>query len=107
MGWFSHDSEEATAYNTASAPETHKSKFTHELIAAAASYEAARAYEKHVEKNGKPASHDEAKALLAALTGGFVDKLIETKGLDGIDAEKAKYDAHEKAKAKLANSGDY
>ncbi|KAJ7165039.1 hypothetical protein C8R46DRAFT_1075204 [Mycena filopes] len=107
MGWFSHDSEEATAYNTASAPETHKAKFTHELIAAAASYEAARAYEKHCEKNGKPASHDEAKALLAGLTGGFVDRMIETKGLDGIDAAKAKHDAHEKAKHKLASSGDY
>ncbi|KAJ6588534.1 hypothetical protein B0H19DRAFT_1205909 [Mycena capillaripes] len=107
MGWFSHDSEEATAYNTASAPETHKAKLTHELIAAAASYEAARAYEKHVEKNGKPASHDEAKALLAALSGGFVDRMIETKGLDSIDAAKAKHDAHEKASAKLANSGDY
>ncbi|KAJ7120982.1 hypothetical protein C8R44DRAFT_623463, partial [Mycena epipterygia] len=82
---------EATSYNTA-APTTHKSKLTHELIAAAASYEAARAYEKHVEKNGKPASHDEAKALLAALTGGFVDKMIETKGLDEIDAAKAKHD---------------
>ncbi|KAJ7905155.1 hypothetical protein B0H13DRAFT_2334245 [Mycena leptocephala] len=107
MGWFSHDSEESNAWNTASAPETHKSKFTHELIAAAASYEAARAYEKHVEKNGKPASHDEAKALLAGFAGGFVDKLVETKGLDGIDAARAKHDAHEKAASKLANSGDY
>jgi hypothetical protein len=60
------------------------------------SSQAARAYEKHCEKkyvaefpkslsstkgvcSGKPASHDEAKALLAALTGGFVDRLIETK----------------------------
>ncbi|KAF7342044.1 hypothetical protein MVEN_01791700 [Mycena venus] len=107
MGWFSHDSEEATAWNTANAPETHKAKLTHELIAAAASYEAARAYEKHVEKNGKPASHDEAKALLAGLTGGFVDRLVETKGLSEIDTIKAKHDAHEKASAKLANSGDY
>ncbi|KAJ7757108.1 hypothetical protein B0H16DRAFT_1538087 [Mycena metata] len=107
MGWFSHDSDEATAYNTATHAETHKAKFTHELIAAAASYEAARAYEKHVEKNGKPASHDEAKALLAGLTGGFVDRLIETKGLDDIDAAKAKHEAHEKAKHKLASSGDY
>ncbi|KAJ6618706.1 hypothetical protein B0H10DRAFT_1947337 [Mycena sp. CBHHK59/15] len=107
MGWFSHDSEEAQAYNTANAPETHKSKLSHELIASAASYAAVRAYEKHCEKNGKPASHDQAKALLAGLAGGFVDKLIETKGLDGIDAAEVKYKAHEKAKAKLADSGDY
>ncbi|KAJ7507378.1 hypothetical protein B0H11DRAFT_1903310 [Mycena galericulata] len=107
MGWFSHDSSEADAHNTVNAPETHKSKLTHELIAAAASYEAARAYEKHVEKNGKPASHDEAKALIAALAGGFIDKIVETKGLDTIDAAKAKHDANEKTKAKLASSGEY
>jgi hypothetical protein len=39
MGWFHHESEEAKAYNTTQAPETHKAKFTHELVAAAASYE--------------------------------------------------------------------
>jgi hypothetical protein len=126
MGWFSHDSEESNAWNTASAPETHKSKFTHELIAAAASYEVHTTHHAHLESililyrlraptrntlrrsellfflfpipiltaafSGKPASHDEAKALLAGFAGGFVDKLVETKGLDGIDAARAKHD---------------
>ncbi|KAJ6511443.1 hypothetical protein C8R47DRAFT_1095115 [Mycena vitilis] len=100
-----HDSEEHMAYQTATAPETHKAKFTHELIAAAASYEAARAYEKHVEANGQPASHDQAKALLAGFTGAFVDRIVETKGLDGFDKEKAKYEAHKKASQHLEKDG--
>ncbi|KAJ7789908.1 hypothetical protein B0H14DRAFT_2535763 [Mycena olivaceomarginata] len=107
MGWFHHESDEAQAYNTVNDEGTHKAKLSHELIAAAASYEAARAYEKHVEANGKPASHDQAKALLAGFAGAFVDRIVETKGLDGIDAAKAKHDAHKKASEKLADSGDY
>jgi len=35
----------------------HKAELSHELLAAAASYEAAKAYEKHCEENGKPDSH--------------------------------------------------
>jgi len=69
----------------------HKAKLSHELIAAAASYEAAKAYEKHCETNGKPASHAEAKKVLAGLSGGFIDHLVETKGLDFVTAQKAKH----------------
>ncbi|KAG0001768.1 hypothetical protein BGZ79_004188, partial [Entomortierella chlamydospora] len=54
---------------------------------------AAKAYEKHVEKNGKPDSHAKAKEIFAALAGAAVDRLIETKGLDFIDKEKAKHQA--------------
>jgi hypothetical protein len=35
--------------------------------------------------------------LLAALTGGFVDRIAETKGMDALDKEKAKHAAHERA----------
>ena len=38
----------------------HKAQLSHELIAAAASYEAAKAYEQHCERNGKPESHEKA-----------------------------------------------
>jgi len=73
--------------------EEHKAKFTHELLAGAASYEAAKAYEKHVEQNGKPESHEKAKELLAAFAGAFIDREVETKGLDWIDKKKARRDA--------------
>lgn len=45
------DSDQAQAYDQVNnAP--HKAELSHELIAAAASYEAAKAYEKHVSENG-------------------------------------------------------
>ncbi|SJL02033.1 uncharacterized protein ARMOST_05357 [Armillaria ostoyae] len=85
----------------------HKAELSHELIAAAASYEAAKAYEKHCDENGQPQSHEKAKELLAAFSGAFVDRMVETKGLDYIDSAKAKHHAKQQANDALADSGDY
>ncbi|KAF5369930.1 hypothetical protein D9758_001018 [Tetrapyrgos nigripes] len=102
MGWFSDDSDQAQAYNqVVDAP--HKAELSHELIAGAASYEAAKAYEKHCEKNGQPASHAEAKELFAGFAGAFIDRMVETKGLDYVDKEKAKHQAHKQAEEQLAS----
>ncbi|KDQ53423.1 hypothetical protein JAAARDRAFT_137378 [Jaapia argillacea MUCL 33604] len=90
MGLFSDDSAEAQAHSQVQTG--HKSHLSHELIAAAASYAAAKAYEKHCAANGKPANHAEATAFIASAVGGFVDHIAETKGLDFIDKEKAKHD---------------
>ncbi|KAI9247343.1 hypothetical protein BY458DRAFT_484111 [Sporodiniella umbellata] len=76
----------------------HKGKLSHELIAGAASYEAVKAYQKHCEEQGKPSDHATAKALLAGFAGAALDKLIETKGLDFIDEQKAKRHAEEQVK---------
>ncbi|KAJ7752613.1 hypothetical protein B0H16DRAFT_1418950 [Mycena metata] len=92
MGWFSDDSAQSTAYDEVNAAP-HKAELSHELIGAAAAYEAAKAYEDHCAANGKPDSHAKAKEILAALTGGIVDRMVETKGLDFIDSEKAKREA--------------
>jgi hypothetical protein len=63
MSWFGSSSNEYQAYEQVNnAP--HKAELSHELIAAAASYEAAKAYENHCAANGKPASHAEAKEIL-------------------------------------------
>ncbi|KAK7050598.1 1 concanamycin induced protein c [Favolaschia claudopus] len=106
MGWFHHESDEAKAYDeVVNAP--HKAALSHELIAAAASYEAAKAYTKHCEENGKPQSHAKAKEILAGLTGAFVDRIVETKGLDAVDKEKAKHEAHKKNEAKLNEHGGF
>ncbi|KDQ54515.1 hypothetical protein JAAARDRAFT_160537 [Jaapia argillacea MUCL 33604] len=104
--WFTSNSQEAQAYEQVNS-SPHKSHLSHELIAAAASYEAAKAYENHCQKNGKPASHAEAKELLAGITGGFVDKIAETKGLDAADKERAKHQARQQAEKALQKSGDY
>ncbi|KAG8805101.1 hypothetical protein FRC17_005732 [Serendipita sp. 399] len=125
MGWFSHDSDEAQAHDQITNGRVHKAAISHELIAAAASYvgaqigtcfladivplpqEAAKAYERHVAENGKPASHAEAKEIMAGIVGAFVDREVETKGLDFIDTERAKREARQRANAALADSGDY
>lgn len=56
-----------------------------------------KAYNEHCEKNGKPVSHDTAKELLAAFGGAFIDRMVETKGLDMLDKQKAKHQAKETA----------
>ncbi|KAF8522588.1 hypothetical protein BU17DRAFT_44637 [Hysterangium stoloniferum] len=94
MGWFSDDSEQASAYEEVNnAP--HKASLSHELIAGAAAYEAAKAYENHREKNGQPDSHAKAKEIIAGFAGAFIDRVVETKGLDFIDSQKAKRHAEE------------
>ncbi|KAL9712365.1 hypothetical protein Ac2012v2_003602 [Leucoagaricus gongylophorus] len=94
MGWFSDESHQAQAYNQVqNAP--HEAKLSHELIAAAASYEAAKAYNNHCERNGKPQSHEKAKEIFAGFAGAFVDRIVETKGMDFFDKEKAKRAAHD------------
>ncbi|KAI1786539.1 hypothetical protein LXA43DRAFT_1033617 [Ganoderma leucocontextum] len=95
MGFFHSESDEAQAYEqVTNAP--HEAKLSHEVIAAAASYEAAKAYEDHVAKNGQPDSHAKAKEILAGLAGAFIDRIAETKGLDFVDAQKAKHQSKEK-----------
>ncbi|KAF6762251.1 hypothetical protein DFP72DRAFT_878368 [Ephemerocybe angulata] len=104
MGWFSDDSDQAQAYETViNAP--HKAALSHELIAAAASYEAAKAYENHVAENGQPDNHAKAKEILAGFSGMFIDRIVETKGLDYIDTEKAKHHAKHQAEEALGDQG--
>ncbi|KAJ6531779.1 hypothetical protein B0H19DRAFT_1272973 [Mycena capillaripes] len=105
MGFFGGDSSEAQAYDQISTGKVHKSDISHELLAGAAAFAAARQYEKHCEENGKPQSHAEAKELLAAFGAAFIDKEVESHGLDFVDKEKAKYDAHKKASE--ATASDY
>ncbi|KAF8896444.1 putative phosphoglycerate mutase family protein [Infundibulicybe gibba] len=104
MGWFDDDSDQAQAYNeVTNAP--HQATLSHELIAAAASYEAAKAYEDHVAENGQPDSHAKAKEILAGFTGAFVDRIVETKGLDYVDKEKAKHHGRRQAEQGLSDQG--
>ncbi|KAJ8655407.1 hypothetical protein O0I10_008899 [Lichtheimia ornata] len=93
MGLFDHfSSQHEEVVNTEGG---HEGKLSHELIAAAASYEAAKAYNKHCEENGEEPNHAKAKEFMAAIAGGFIDKMIETKGLDYLDSVKAKKHAED------------
>ncbi|KAH0558626.1 hypothetical protein GP486_004725 [Trichoglossum hirsutum] len=75
----------------------HEAKLSHELIAGAAAFEGFKLFEDRQRKQGKPVSHAFAKELLVGLAAGEVDKLLETKGRDYIDAERAKHHAKESA----------
>ncbi|KAG9015535.1 hypothetical protein FRB94_000140 [Tulasnella sp. JGI-2019a] len=103
--WSNNDDQSqcADAYNQVNqAP--HKAALSHELIAAAASYEAAKAYENHEAANGEAPSHQKAKELAAAAIGAFVDRTVETKGLDEFDAMRAKRQAKEQAYQQIDTS---
>ncbi|KAK2589894.1 hypothetical protein QQS21_012434 [Conoideocrella luteorostrata] len=102
MGWFDDDSDQAQAHDQLM-NRPHEAKWSHELIGGAAAYEAAKAYEDHVARNGQPDSHAQAKEILAGFIGAFVDREVETKGLDYIDREKAKRHAQEHAENGLSN----
>ncbi len=58
-------------------------------------------------KTGQPESHEKAKEILAGFSGAFIDRIVETKGLDYIDTEKAKHHARQQAEEGLSNSGDF
>jgi len=54
---------------------------------------------------GQIDDHARAKEVVAGLIGAFVDREVETKGLDFIDREKAKRHARERAERQLEQSG--
>uniref|UniRef100_A0A1D1YT27 3-hydroxy-3-methylglutaryl-coenzyme A reductase n=1 Tax=Anthurium amnicola TaxID=1678845 RepID=A0A1D1YT27_9ARAE len=75
----------------------HKGHLSHEVIAGAAAFEAVKAYENKRKEEGHPTKHALAKEIFAGLAAAEIDKLVETKGLDYLDKEKAKKHAKEAA----------
>ncbi|KAK5993711.1 hypothetical protein PT974_07147 [Cladobotryum mycophilum] len=105
MGWFDGDSDQAQAYDQYQQAPPHEAHVTHELLGGAAAFEAAKAYEDHVAKNGRPDSHARAKEVVAGLIGAFVDREAETKGLDFIDREKTKRHAEQQVYQQIDDQG--
>lgn len=54
-------------------------------------------FENKQRNDGKAVSHGFAKEMIAAFAGAEVDKLMETKGMDFIDSERAKHHAQRQA----------
>jgi len=104
MGWFDSDSDEYQAHDEST---KHQSSLSHEAMSGAAAFYAAKKYEEHVAKNGHPPNHALAKELIAGFAGAFVDKEVETRGLDFFDKEKAKHEAKKRAENAWADSPDY
>lgn len=47
-------------------------------------------------EKGESVDHAFAKEAIAGIAGAEIDKLVETKGLDHIDSERAKHQARER-----------
>ncbi|RYP05310.1 hypothetical protein DL764_003908 [Monosporascus ibericus] len=77
--------------------EPREAKFSHELVAGGAAFEAMKIFEDRQRSEGKAVSHGFAKELLAGIAGAELDKLVETKSMDAIDREKAKRHAKQQA----------
>ncbi|KAB8201497.1 hypothetical protein BDV34DRAFT_229258 [Aspergillus parasiticus] len=101
MTWFGDDHENAQHHKEVTDTEGHKGHWSHQVIGGAAAYEAMKAYNDHEAKNGKPQSHAQAKEVAAGFAFAAAERLFETKGLDFIDKEKAKYHAKQEAEAAI------
>ncbi|EIW69407.1 hypothetical protein M231_04120 [Tremella mesenterica] len=86
--------------------EEHQSKLSHEVIAGGAAFEACRAYEDKCSREGRPANHRLAKEIIAGLAASIVDREFESKGLNWLDRERAKWKAQEEAQSCLVRE-DY
>ncbi|KAG2156092.1 hypothetical protein DEU56DRAFT_765516 [Suillus clintonianus] len=78
----------------------HKASLSHELLGGAVAFEAAKAYEDHCAKNGKPDNHALAKELFAGFAGAALDRVVETKGADAWSDHQRKK-AHEHAREQI------
>ncbi|KAI5463548.1 hypothetical protein BGZ63DRAFT_422891 [Mariannaea sp. PMI_226] len=77
--------------------QRHEGHLSHEVLAGGAAFEAMKKWEDNQRDKGEVVNHSFAKEVIAGLAGAEVDKLIETKGLDYIDREKAKHHAKKQA----------
>ncbi|KAH6896047.1 hypothetical protein B0T10DRAFT_479357 [Thelonectria olida] len=75
----------------------HEGHLSHEVLAGGAAFEAMKLWEDRQRDSGEPVKHSFAKEIIAGLAGAEVDKLVETKGLDYVDREKAKRHARQQA----------
>ncbi|KAI0279186.1 hypothetical protein BGY98DRAFT_933345 [Russula aff. rugulosa BPL654] len=107
MSWYGDNHDRTQDYNTYQSAPKHEAHVSHELIAGAAAYEAAKAYQDHVAASGKPVNHAKAKEVIAGLAGAFIDKQFETHGLDFLDKEKAKRQAKQQAEEAVTQHGGY
>ncbi|KAJ6022222.1 hypothetical protein N7540_007726 [Penicillium herquei] len=96
-GWEQSDDAHRQVYGREEEPQHHEAKFSHELIAGAASFAGMKAWEDHQRKEGKTVKHAFAKEALAGLVGAEVDKLVESKGMDEVDKIKAHHHAKQNA----------
>jgi len=79
-----------------------KANITHETIANAASHEAAEAFNRHHEKEGKPPTEAEANELTTNAINAYVDREVDGKDLSHIDKALVKRTAAAQTSAELS-----
>jgi hypothetical protein len=75
----------------------HHHEMTHELLAAAAGFEAMRLYEHHLQREGLRPHHELAKELLAAFVAAEIDKHFERGHYGHLNRHEARRLAHAQA----------
>eukprot|EP00271_Cylindrocystis_brebissonii_P011427 TRINITY_DN289_c0_g1_i2.p3 TRINITY_DN289_c0_g1~~TRINITY_DN289_c0_g1_i2.p3 ORF type:complete len:112 (+),score=32.20 TRINITY_DN289_c0_g1_i2:540-875(+) len=100
FGWGESEKHHDAVWNTDTEElKKHSPSKMHEMIAGAAGFAAMQAYMKHEAENGKPQSWAFVKELIAGFAASQVDKMIEQKGMDWVDGNKAKEQAIAQAHA--------
>lgn len=64
-----------------------------------------RTFLTHTSFAGQIDNHARAKEVVAGLIGAFVDREVETKGLDFVDRERAKHHAQQRVERQMEESG--
>jgi len=96
MGLFDRDRAER-AYGQVYGGQMPHADVTHELLAAAAGFEAVRMYEHHREREGIAEHHQLGKELLAGFAAAEVDKHFDRGTFGHLDREQARLLAREHA----------
>ncbi|KAF2841147.1 hypothetical protein M501DRAFT_1000310 [Patellaria atrata CBS 101060] len=94
FGWGESENAYDKVYNNDRPTEA---SLGHEVLAGGAAFAGLKVFEDHQRKKSKPVSHALAKELLAGFAAAEVDKLVETKGEDAFDRERAKHQAKKSA----------
>lgn len=102
-----HEQAYNTIENTQEVTEEHKAEWTHELIGGASAFAAMKMYNDKKAADGEEVDHATAKNILAAFAGVAVDRLVETKGMDWFDKQKAKKHAEEEAQKLYSEQTGY
>src|SRR5262249_544089 len=96
MGFFDHERAKMAHGQVYGAGTDHAS-ITHELLAAAAGFEAMRMYEHHREREGQAGRHELAKELAAGFAAAEGDKHFESGRFGHLDREQARRQALQQA----------
>ncbi|KAJ5887898.1 hypothetical protein N7495_007939 [Penicillium taxi] len=107
MGWFDNDTPEAKSQKIVNVNNHHNAKWTFELLGGAAAYEAIQAYEDHEAREGKIEDRVKAKEFIATAISAYIAREVESKGIDYVDLNKAKYHAQRRCDIRLSHRGRF